>query len=299
MCANDLEVLGIMDDKKYFWLKLKRDFFKRHDIRIIEDMPNGKEYILFYLKLLCESVDHEGSLRFSETIPYNDNMLSTITNTNVDVVRNAIKIFSELKMMELLDDGTIFMQECQKMMGSETYWASQKRKQRQKLDNVQQMSNDCPTCPSKSIDIDIDKELDIDIYNNTTILEDSNNNILGDEVVVPFILKIWNSELDKQEEMTDALWNLIKFVSNKLKPNIVIEAIRHYAIVFKSKYFYSHEWDLNSFLKSKNGIVKFLEDGEIWKNFQDACKKDPLILGVDKIETAGSNAAVKKFIDSI
>lgn len=187
------------------------------------------------------------------------------------------------------------------MMGSETYWASQKRKQRQKLDNVQQMSNDCPTCPSKSIDIDIDidKELDIDIYNNTTILEDSNNNILGDEVVVPFILKIWNSELDKQEEMTDALWNLIKFVSNKLKPNIVIEAIRHYAIVFKSKYFYSHEWDLNSFLKSKNGIVKFLEDGEIWKNFQDACKKDPLILGVDKIETAGSNAAVKKFIDSI
>ena len=53
-----------MSDGKYYWLKLKRDFFKRHDIRIVEGMPNGKEYILFYLKLLCESVDHEGSLRF-------------------------------------------------------------------------------------------------------------------------------------------------------------------------------------------------------------------------------------------
>ena len=58
-----------MAEQKYYWLKLKRDFFKRHDIRIIEAMPNGKDYILFYLKLLCESVDHEGNLRFSEQIP--------------------------------------------------------------------------------------------------------------------------------------------------------------------------------------------------------------------------------------
>ena len=43
------------DKKKYFWLKLDKDFFKRHDIRIVESMPNGKDYILFYLKLLCES----------------------------------------------------------------------------------------------------------------------------------------------------------------------------------------------------------------------------------------------------
>ena len=54
--------------ERYYWLKLKRDFFKRHDIKIVEQMPNGKDYILFYLKLLCESVDHEGNLRFSDEI---------------------------------------------------------------------------------------------------------------------------------------------------------------------------------------------------------------------------------------
>lgn len=104
--------------KKYYWLKLKRDFFKRHDIRIIESMPNGKDYILFYLKLLCESVDHEGNLRFSEQIPYNEDMLATITNTNVDVVRSAIKVFTQLEMMDILDDGTYYMAEVQKMIGS-------------------------------------------------------------------------------------------------------------------------------------------------------------------------------------
>jgi predicted phage replisome organizer len=150
-------------DKKYYWLKLKRDFFKRHDIRIIEAMPNGKEYILFYLKLLCESVDHEGNLRFSEHIPYNEDMLSTITDTNVDIVKSAVKLFTQLGMMEIMDDGTLFMSEVQKMIGSETYWAEQKRKQRTlPADNVQLLSNSSPTCPSKSIEIDIEKEIDTD-----------------------------------------------------------------------------------------------------------------------------------------
>ena len=107
-----------MANGRYYWLKLKRDFFKRHDIRIIESMPNGKDYILFYLKLLCESVDHEGSLRFSEEIPYNEEMLATITNTDIDVVRTAVKVFAQLGMMEMLDDGTLFMNEVQKMIGS-------------------------------------------------------------------------------------------------------------------------------------------------------------------------------------
>ena len=106
------------EQKKYYWLKLKRDFFKRHDIRIVEEMPNGKDYILFYLKMLVESVDHEGELRFSDTIPYNEAMLATITNTNLDIVRAAMKIFTELQMIEIMDDGTYYMTEVMKMIGS-------------------------------------------------------------------------------------------------------------------------------------------------------------------------------------
>ena len=144
-----------MTEKRYFWLKLKRDFFKRHDIRIVEDMPNGKEYILFYLKLLCESVDHDGGLRFSDEIPYNENMLATITNTNVDVVRNACKIFTSLKMMEVLDDGTIFMRDVQNMIGSESQWAEKKRVYRETQkqlteDNVLDMSGQEKTMSDKS-----------------------------------------------------------------------------------------------------------------------------------------------------
>ena len=161
-----------MAENRYYWLKLKRDFFKRHDIQIIEAMPNGKDYILFYLKLLCESVDHEGNLRFSDKIPYNEDMLSTITNTNVDIVRSAIKIFSELNMIEVLDDGTYYMNEVTKMLGSvsNTDGANRIRRYREKQKQLASVTNcngivtDSVTKrnESKSIEKDIDKEKDIE-----------------------------------------------------------------------------------------------------------------------------------------
>lgn len=156
-----------MEGKKFYWLRLKRDFFKRHDIQIIEAMPNGKDYILFYLKLLCESVDHDGSLRFSDSIPYNEQMLATITNTNVDVVKNAIKIFSELKMMDILDDGTLYMTEVNKMIGFETEWAQKKRDYRQRL------LEDKERTKKDNVRQEIEKEIEKEIEIETEIKKDN------------------------------------------------------------------------------------------------------------------------------
>lgn len=106
------------ETKKYYWLRLKRDFFKRHDIRIIESMPNGKEFVLFYLKLLTEAIDHEGELRFSDAIPYSEEMLATVTNTDPDVVEDALEKLQELEMIEVCDDGTYIMLGIDNMIGT-------------------------------------------------------------------------------------------------------------------------------------------------------------------------------------
>lgn len=165
-----------MAESKFYWLKLKKDFFKRHDIKIVKSMPNGKDYILFYMQLLLESIDHEGALRFSETVPYDENMLSIVTDTNIDVVRSAMKIFIQLGMIEILDDQTIYMCEVSKMIGSETAAAGRKRAQRERdaarlaagndaealrltsnCDNVTTMSQ------NSHIEIEKEKEKEIDI----------------------------------------------------------------------------------------------------------------------------------------
>lgn len=157
------------DTKKYYWLKLKRDFFKRHDIKIIESMENGKDYVLFYLKLLLESVDHEGELRFSETVPYNDKMLATITDTNIDIVRSAVKIFSELGMMDRFDDGTLYMEQVNTMMGYETSDAIRMREIREKKAQLLIEHGEGEQCSkvfenrSPEKELDIEKELDKEI----------------------------------------------------------------------------------------------------------------------------------------
>lgn len=156
------------DAKKYYWLKLKRDFFKRHDIRIIEAMPNGKDYILFYLKLLLESIDHEGTLRFNETIPYNEQMLSIITNTNVDIVKSAMDVFKGLNMIDILEDQTIYMAEVDKLIGSavDNDNANRQRRFREKQKQLAlQNVTECVTenNESKSKDKDLDKETDVDV----------------------------------------------------------------------------------------------------------------------------------------
>lgn len=166
-----------MADNKYYWLKLKRDFFKRHDIQIIEDIqPNGKEYVLFYLKLMVESIDHEGELRFSDTIPYNASMLATITRTNPDIVRSALKVLAEFGMIDVLDDQTIYMTAVENLIGSAANNDHAKRQQRyrerqkqllieQKNGSVTKSDASVTVCDrksdeskSKSIDIEIEEK---------------------------------------------------------------------------------------------------------------------------------------------
>ena len=113
--------------KRFFWLKLHHDFFNRDEIRIIESQPNGKDYIIFYLKLMLKSINDNGKLLFKDTIPYTPEMLASITNTSIDTVRVAIDAFAKLGLITVLDDGALFMQEVQKLVGSETPDAERKR----------------------------------------------------------------------------------------------------------------------------------------------------------------------------
>jgi hypothetical protein len=92
-------------------------------------------------------------------------MLSTITDTNIDIVRSAIKVFKELKLLEVLDDETIYMIQTQTMLGVETEWAEKKRLYREKQQLLEQPKDNSRT--KKDIvrqeiekEIEIDKELD-------------------------------------------------------------------------------------------------------------------------------------------
>ena len=134
------------EQKRYYWLKLRKDFFQSQQIRILEGMPNGKEYAYFLLKLMAESISAEGKLRLTDTIPYSEEMLAALTNTNVDIVRAAVQAFQALGLVQLMDDGTYYMTEVEKMIGSAADNDNAERqrrfKERKKAEALQKVTED-------------------------------------------------------------------------------------------------------------------------------------------------------------
>ena len=149
--------------KKYYWLKFKDDFFEEEDTKLIEAMPCGKDYIIFLLKLQLKSIRTEGLLKYKGIIPYSIDMLSTITNTDSKIVKQAIDLFSDLKLLEIWEDGTIYMNSIQQLIGTETESASRVRKHREmKLlqSNAQLLQcNEQVTKSNTEIDIEIESTL--------------------------------------------------------------------------------------------------------------------------------------------
>ena len=157
-----------MSDGKYYWLKLKRDFFKRHDIHILNGMEYGREVVLFYIKLMLESIDHEGELRFSERLPYSNSMLANLTDTPESIVDTSMEVLQDFKLIEIDENGTIILPKVMEMIGFETDWAKKKREYRtskgqpednERTDRGQSEDNVLPMS-DKSIEIR-DKRLEI------------------------------------------------------------------------------------------------------------------------------------------
>ena len=121
------------DNKKYYYLKLRDNFFENDDIAILESMPDGILYSNILLKLYLRSLKNNGKLMFNDRIPYNAQMLSTITRQPVAVVEKSVGIFKEMGLIEVLDNGAIYMLDIQNFIGSSNTEADRKREYRRKI----------------------------------------------------------------------------------------------------------------------------------------------------------------------
>ncbi|HFH7212679.1 TPA: phage replisome organizer N-terminal domain-containing protein [Streptococcus agalactiae] len=152
------------DNKKYYYLKLKENFFESDEAIILESMPDGYIYSNILLKLYLRSLKNDGLLMFNNLIPYNAQMLATITRHQVGTVEKAIQIFRDLQLIEILDNGAIYMTNIQNFVGKSSTEADRIRKLRAKNNSGVQMLYKCtPEIEKdKKIDINIDKELELE-----------------------------------------------------------------------------------------------------------------------------------------
>ncbi|MFS5473496.1 phage replisome organizer N-terminal domain-containing protein [Streptococcus agalactiae] len=161
------------DNKKYYYLKLKENFFESDEAIILESMPDGYIYSNILLKLYLRSLKNDGLLMFNNLIPYNAQMLATITRHQVGTIEKAIQIFRDLQLIEILDNGAIYMTNIQNFVGKSSSQADYMRNYREKkggLTNVNQKSYICePEIEKeKEKERELDKEKEYNVEQSTT-----------------------------------------------------------------------------------------------------------------------------------
>lgn len=154
------------ETKRYYWLKLKSDFFDDETIKYIEEQDNGIKYSNFYLKLCLKSLKTDGKLirLVGETlIPYDITSLARLTSVDFDTVRSAMQLFEKIGLIKILETGEIYLQQIDEMIGSETDKAQIMRRSRAEKkmigNNVSKMLPKCYT----EIEKEREKEKEIDV----------------------------------------------------------------------------------------------------------------------------------------
>lgn len=155
-------------NKKYYYMKLKEDFFESNEMLVLQSMDDGYVYSDILLKMYLRSLKQGGRLMVNEMIPMNEQMLATITRHAVSEVHTALEVFKELGLIEVLDNGTIYMLEIQNFIGKSSTEADRIRNYREKIktENTPAIEEGC-TNVRKGVykctpEIEIEKEIDIE-----------------------------------------------------------------------------------------------------------------------------------------
>ena len=160
------------DNKKYYYLRLKDNFFDSDELKILESMKDGYLYSNILLKLYLRSLKNDGKLVVNDRIPYNAEMLASVTGHQIGTVKQALSIFKELGLIDVLENGAIYMLDIQNFIGRGSSEADRKREYRQRIEtdrtNVRQISDKTPPEIELEIEKEIEKEIDSSAKSTTT-----------------------------------------------------------------------------------------------------------------------------------
>lgn len=139
------------ESKKYYFMRLQEGYFDSDEQILLESMPDGYLYSNILLKLYLKSLKRNGLLMFNERIPYNAQMIATITRHQIGTVEKAMEIFQQLGIVEVLDSGAIYMMDVQNYVGKTSTEADRIRAYRAKVEEEKNTAQPLPesTCTNK------------------------------------------------------------------------------------------------------------------------------------------------------
>ena len=211
--------------KKYYWLKLKEDFFRQKEIKKLRKIAGGDTYTIIYLKMQLLSLQNEGVLKYEGVEENIAEQIALEIDEDVDNVQITLSFLMANKLIEEISKTDFFLVKANDCIGKEVDSAARVRayreRKKQEEKRIEEEKNKLLQCngdvtksnTEKEIDIEKEKEKDKDIDKDTI------NSISSTEVQQ--IINTWNS-LGLQN---------IKFIKNNTNRYKMLNArIKEYGI---------------------------------------------------------------------
>ena len=151
------------EPKRYFWLKLHKDFFQRKEIKRLRKIAGGDTYTIIYLKMLLRSIMSDGKLYFDGLEDDFESELALDLDEKEENVQITIQYLLKSGLLEMCSDEEYYLPDTKDSTGCETAAASRMRRCRAKKDKLER-NNVTPMLQNGygEIEIELEKEIKIE-----------------------------------------------------------------------------------------------------------------------------------------
>ena len=165
--------------KRYYWLKLKEDFFEQRVIKKLRKIAGGDTYTIIYLKLQLLAMKNDGKLVFENVEDDFASEMALELDEDAENVKVTLMYLEKNNLIETISDEEYFLPEVLSVTGSETASAIRVREHREKKKALQ--CNNNVIAKKQDVievkqDCSVEKEKEKEITTNI-----NNNNIMSDQ----------------------------------------------------------------------------------------------------------------------
>lgn len=121
-----------MSEKKFYWLKLKEDFFKSKSIKKLRKIAGGDTFTIIYLKMQLLSLKSEGKLFFENIEETFAQELALELDEEIENVEVTINFLQKHNLLEILTENQFILPQTIDSIGREGTSAERMRRLRDK-----------------------------------------------------------------------------------------------------------------------------------------------------------------------
>ena len=146
--------------KRYFWLKLKEDFFQSKRIKKLRNMAGGDTYTIIYLKLQLKAMKNDGIIQFDHLENSIADELALDLDEQADDVAATLIYLTHCGLAESSDNEAFYFPYAVENVGSENSSAARVRKYREKQKALHGNKSETPV--KRLCNGEIEKEIEIE-----------------------------------------------------------------------------------------------------------------------------------------